>query len=88
MSVVLPRRKDGLSLDAAALEAGAAPRRLVLLTARVLVFGSAFMVSDPVFGGLVISLIFGALASTALTLFVIPLIYFRWQRGSQRKRSA
>lgn len=35
------------------------------------------MIPDPVFGGLAISLIFGTLASTALTLFVVPLLYER-----------
>lgn len=85
---IIARRKEGLSLEEAVLEAGAVRLRPILLTALAIIFGSAIMVSDPVFGGLAISLIFGALASTALTLFVIPLIYFRWQRGAQRKRSA
>jgi multidrug efflux pump subunit AcrB len=34
------------------------------------------MLSDPVFGGLAISLIFGAFASTMLTLLVIPAVYY------------
>ena len=34
----------------------------------------------PVFGGLVASLIFGTFASTALTLLVIPLMYYLWER--------
>jgi Cu/Ag efflux pump CusA len=38
------------------------------------------MISDPVFGGLGVSMAFGTLASTLLTLFVIPLIYYQWQR--------
>jgi len=38
------------------------------------------MVTDPVFGGLAVSLIFGTFASTALTLLVIPLLYFLWRR--------
>jgi multidrug efflux pump subunit AcrB len=43
------------------------------------------MVSDPVLGGLAISLIFGALASTTLTLFVIPLNYYWWQDRRRRR---
>jgi multidrug efflux pump subunit AcrB len=36
-----------------------------------------------VFGGLAVSLIFGTFASTVLTLFVIPLVYFLYEkRGS------
>jgi len=38
------------------------------------------MIGDPVFGGLAISLIFGSIASTTLTLFVIPLIYLSWMK--------
>ena len=37
------------------------------------------MITDPVFGGLAISLVFGTFISTALTLIVIPLIYYIWQ---------
>ncbi len=43
------------------------------------------MLTDPVFGGLAISLIFGAFASTVLTLFVIPLIYYRWQQARLKR---
>jgi len=49
------------------------------LTALAIVFGSAIMITDPVFGGLAISLVFGTFISTALTLIVIPLIYYIWQ---------
>jgi multidrug efflux pump subunit AcrB len=38
------------------------------------------MITDPVFGGLAVSLIFGTFASTLLTLIVIPLLYYMWQR--------
>ena len=38
------------------------------------------MTFDPVFGGLAVSLIFGTFASTVLTLFVIPLVYFLYER--------
>jgi multidrug efflux pump subunit AcrB len=51
-----------------------------LLTALAIMFGTAVMVTDPVFGGLAISLMFGTFASTMLTLFVIPLLYYLWQR--------
>lgn len=45
------------------------------------------MISDPVFGGLAISLIFGAFASTTLTLFVIPLTYYLAQDWSRRRHA-
>ncbi len=75
---IITRRAEGLSLENAVMEAGAVRLRPILLTALAIILGSAVMVSDPVFGGLAISLIFGALASTTLTLFVIPLIYYCW----------
>jgi multidrug efflux pump subunit AcrB len=50
--------------------------RPILLTTLAVVLGSAFMVTDPVFGGLAISLIFGTVVSTALTVFVVPTLYY------------
>ncbi len=76
---IIARRHEGLSLQEATLEAGAVRLRPILLTAFAIMLGSAAMISDPVFGGLAIALIFGAFASTTLTLFVIPLIYYCWQ---------
>jgi len=45
------------------------------LTTLAIVLGTAIMVPDPVFGGLAISLIFGAVSSAVLTVFVVPLLY-------------
>jgi len=38
--------------------------------------GAFFILDDPIFNGLAVSLIFGILVSTLLTLVVIPLLYF------------
>lgn len=46
--------------------------------------GSAVMLSDAVFGGLAISLIFGTLASTVLTLIVIPLLLYLLLKRKQQ----
>jgi multidrug efflux pump subunit AcrB len=62
------------------IEAGAVRLRPILLTALAIILGSAIMITDPVFGGLAVSLIFGTFASTALTLIVIPLLYYIWQK--------
>ncbi len=78
---ILDYRKQGYSLEQAVIEAGAVRFRPILLTALAIMLGSVIMVSDPVFGGLAVSLIFGTLASTLLTLVVIPLVYWRWQRN-------
>ncbi len=77
---ILDYRRQGHSLRDSVLEAGAVRARPILLTALAIVSASFIMVSDPVFGGLAISLIFGTLASTVLTLFVIPLLYMSWQK--------
>ena len=81
-------RRQGYSLEEAVTEAGSVRFRPILLTALAIVFGSAVMVTDPVFGGLAISLIFGTLASTMLTLIVIPLVYESWQRRASRPSAA
>ena len=73
---IIERRAQGLALDQAVLQAGAVRLRPILLTALAIILGSAVMLADPVFGGLAISLIFGAFASTILTLFVIPAVYY------------
>ena len=76
---ILDYRRQGHPLRDAVIEAGAVRARPILLTALAIMSASFVMVSDPVFGGLAISLIFGTLASTVLTLFVIPLLYLAWQ---------
>ncbi len=61
-------------LDVATRQAGAVRLRPILLTTLAIILGSAIMVTDPVFGGLAISLIFGTVVSTALTVFVVPVL--------------
>ncbi|MEO6975360.1 MAG: efflux RND transporter permease subunit [Gallionella sp.] len=77
---IIEHEARGLSVKEAVIEAGAIRFRPILLTALAIILGSAIMVTDPVFGGLAVSLIFGTFASTALTLLVIPLLYFLWRR--------
>jgi len=70
------RRDDGVSLRQSVIEAGAVRTRPILLTAGTVVIGAFVILFDPVFQGLAISLMGGAIASTALTLLIVPLIYF------------
>ena len=77
---VLDYMKQGMSAHEAVREAGAVRLRPILLTALAIVLGSAVMLSDPVFGGLAISLIFGTIVSTALTLVVIPMLLYSMLR--------
>ena len=44
-----------------------------LFAALALVLGASVIITDPIFQGMAISLLFGVFVSTLLTLFVIPL---------------
>ncbi len=68
-------RANGLPLRAALVEAGAVRFKPIFLTAAAAMIGAAFILTDPIFQGLAISLVFGLASSTALTLLVIPAIY-------------
>jgi multidrug efflux pump subunit AcrB len=57
------------------LEAGAIRFKPILLTALAAMIGAAVILTDPIFQGLAISLLFGLISSTALTVLVIPAIY-------------
>ncbi|MDI1274766.1 MULTISPECIES: efflux RND transporter permease subunit [unclassified Polaromonas] len=85
---VLDYRRQGMDLREAILEAGAVRLRPILLTALAIVLGSAVMLTDPVFGGLAISLIFGTLASTVLTLVVVPLLLYLLLRYKDQKEAS
>jgi len=84
---IIDYRKRGYALEEAVIEAGAVRFRPILLTALAIILGSAIMITDPVFGGLAVSLIFGTFASTALTLVVIPLMYYLWERRLSARRA-
>ncbi len=77
---ILDYRKRGYDVKTAVLEAGAVRARPILLTALAVIAGTSIMITDPVFGGLGVSMAFGTLAATILTLFVTPLMYYLWQR--------
>jgi multidrug efflux pump subunit AcrB len=67
---------EGVSLDEAVLRAGAVRAKPIVLTGLAAMLGALFILDDPIFSGLAISLIFGILVSTALTLVVIPVMYY------------
>ncbi|MCA1939426.1 MAG: efflux RND transporter permease subunit [Caenispirillum bisanense] len=73
------QERGDLTLRAALLEAGAIRFKPIFLTAVAAMIGAAFILADPIFQGLAISLVFGLTSSTALTLLVIPAIYV-WLR--------
>ncbi|MDH5199212.1 MAG: efflux RND transporter permease subunit, partial [Gemmatimonadota bacterium] len=72
-------RERGQSVRDAVVASGLIRARPIILTAAAVVIGGAVMVTDPIFQGLGIALISGAIVSTALTLVAIPLLYYEMQ---------
>jgi multidrug efflux pump subunit AcrB len=69
------RQRSGATLRQCLLEAGMVRFKPIFLTAAAAMIGAAFILLDPIFQGLAISLLFGLASSTALTVLVIPAIY-------------
>ncbi len=78
------RRAEGAALRDALLEAGAIRFKPIFLTAAAAMIGAAFILTDPIFQGLAISMVFGLASSTALTVLVIPAIYV-WLRDDGKE---
>lgn len=70
------RLAEGIPLKQAVIEAGAVRTTPILLTAGTVVIGAFVILFDPIFQGLAISLMGGTIASTILTLLVVPLVYY------------
>ncbi|MDX1631435.1 MAG: efflux RND transporter permease subunit [Thermoanaerobaculia bacterium] len=71
----------GESLEDAVVKAGVVRFRPIALTAAALVVGGSVILLDPIFQGLAVALISGVVVSTALTLMVIPLLYYMYIRA-------
>ncbi|MEZ4786874.1 MAG: efflux RND transporter permease subunit [Flavobacterium haoranii] len=74
------RLNDGIPMKQAIIEAGAVRTTPILLTTGAVVIGASIILFDPIFQGLAISLVAGAIVSTLLTLIVVPLIYYITER--------
>ena len=70
----------GRPLREAVLEAGAVRFRPIALTAAAVVIGGIVMVLDPIFQGLAVALMSGAIVATLLTMVVVPLLYWELRR--------
>ena len=70
------RRRQGAPLREAVIDAGAIRFRPMLLTAAAVVVGASVILTDPIFQGLAVSLIAGAVASTFLSWPTIPILYY------------
>ncbi len=66
---------EGRAIEDAVIEACAVRAKPIALTGLAAMMGAFFILDDPIFNGLAVSLIFGILVSTVLTLLVIPLLY-------------
>lgn len=81
-------QRRGHSLEEAVKLAGSVRLRPIVLTASTVILGTLVLYRDPMFSGLATSLIFGTIASTVLTLLLLPPLYYRtalkhpeWARG-------
>ncbi len=70
----------GVGLVEAAITSAAVRAKPILLTGVAAMTGAFFILDDPIFNGLAISLIFGILISTIFTLVLIPMLYFVYKR--------
>ncbi|MBL7693554.1 MAG: efflux RND transporter permease subunit [Ferruginibacter sp.] len=79
------RLNEGVPLRQAIIDAGAVRTTPILLTTGAVVIGAMIILFDPIFQGLAISLVFGAIVSTLLTLIVVPLIYYMTEKKKWEK---
>ena len=83
--------REGMPLALAVEEAGVVRFRPILLTAAAVIVGSLVMLADPIFQGLAISLMSGAVASTLLSIPSVPVLYYliaRRGRAAELQREA
>ena len=67
---------QGMDFKQAVMESAAVRSQPIVLTGLAAMIGAVFILDDPIFNGLAISLLFGIAVSTLLTLVVIPVLYF------------
>jgi multidrug efflux pump subunit AcrB len=80
------RIADGVPFARAVVESAAVRAQPIVLTALAAMLGALFIVDDPIFNGLAISLLFGIAVSTLLTLVVIPVLFYAAYRRTYEGR--
>jgi multidrug efflux pump subunit AcrB len=75
------RISHGRTLAEACVESGAVRFRPMMLTALAVIVGGIVILADPIFQGLAISLLFGAIASLLISPLAVPLIYYMTHAG-------
>jgi multidrug efflux pump subunit AcrB len=68
--------EEGVPFERAVINSSAVRAKPIVLTGLAAMMGAFFIIDDPIFSGLAVSLIFGILVSTILTLIVIPVMYY------------
>ena len=68
--------EEGMDFREAIIQSAAVRAKPIALTGLAAMLGALFILDDPIFNGLAISLIFGIFVSTVLTLVVIPVLYY------------
>ena len=76
----------GMDFAEAVIQAAAIRAKPIVLTGLAAMLGALFIVDDPIFAGLALSLIFGILVSTVLTLVVIPVLYYAAMKAKFQSR--
>ena len=76
------QERAGVPLKQAIINSAITRAQPIVLTGLAAMIGAFFILDDPIFNGLAISLIFGIFVSTVLTLVVIPTLYY----AAYRKR--
>jgi multidrug efflux pump subunit AcrB len=75
--------RSGEAFEKAVIRSAVVRSKPIALTALAAMAGAFFILDDPIFSGLAVSLIFGLFVSTVLTLIVIPVVYY----AAMHKRS-
>ncbi|HRO59158.1 MAG TPA: efflux RND transporter permease subunit [Burkholderiaceae bacterium] len=68
--------REGVPLEEAIVRSAVTRAQPIMLTGLAAMLGAFFILDDPIFNGLAVSLIFGIFVSTLLTLVVIPILYY------------
>ncbi|MEN8252026.1 MAG: efflux RND transporter permease subunit [Patescibacteria group bacterium] len=79
-------KKDGMETKEALIQAGKVRLRPILLTTATTVLGVVPLVTEPGWGGTAIAIIFGLSTSVAFTIFLIPVIYNKFQGEGKSKK--
>ncbi len=80
--------EEGIDFQEAVIRSGSVRAKPIILTGLAAMLGALFILDDPIFSGLALSLIFGILVSTVLTLLVIPVMYYAFMYKRMEKKAA